>query len=191
MVPGRTEAQTRDACFMAAEVADEAVVVHRQIPDPIIDFGARIDDTRGMVGEAGQRAAIFLALELFRVRAGFGVEELDGVVGAGEEQELAAVVEVDGGVVCSRWCFEEFGGAEGVDDFGDFGCWGWRWRWWFGAHLGYFFLLYSWGETRLRMADRMCPRCSTGKLKFHASAKSLLLGLSKTTDGICSLEVCH
>ncbi|KAK3691513.1 hypothetical protein LTR37_018651, partial [Vermiconidia calcicola] len=43
------------------------------------------------------------------VRTGFGVEDLDGVVGAAEEEEFAAAVEVDGSVVTA-------GGGFGVED---------------------------------------------------------------------------
>lgn len=104
---------------MALEVADKAVVVHTQVSDAMVHFSRGVDDVGGVVREAGQGVSVFLRLQLFRMRAGFGVVELNGVIGAGEEGELAAVVKVDGGV--GGWRFELFGGAEGLDDVLDLG----------------------------------------------------------------------
>ena len=104
---------------MAAEVADEAVVVHAEVSDAIVHFGAGVDDARVVVGEASERIAVFLALQFFGMRAGFGVEELDCIVCACENNEFAAVIKVDGGVVSARWCFEEARCAIGADYIGD------------------------------------------------------------------------
>lgn len=52
------------------------------------------------------------------MRAGFGVEELDCVICPTEEEELAAIIEVNGGVVCAWWCFEEACWSEGGDHLG-------------------------------------------------------------------------
>lgn len=75
-----------------------------------------------MVSESRQRTAIFLTFEFFCVRAGFGVEELHRVICSTEEHELAAVVEVDGGVVRRGRGFEEACWAEGRYYVGDFCC---------------------------------------------------------------------
>lgn len=74
--------QARDATLVALEVANEGVVVHGEIADVIVVLGGGVDDGGTVVGEAGQSAAIFLRLELFRVLAGLDVEQLHRVVGA-------------------------------------------------------------------------------------------------------------
>lgn len=74
---------------MAPEITDVAVVVGGEVADPVVDFGRGVDEGLGVVCEACERAAIFLRLELFGVCAGFGVVELEGVICAGEEEELA------------------------------------------------------------------------------------------------------
>lgn len=101
LVIPRTHTQTRHPPRMSAEIPNEGVVVHAQISDSIVYFGAGVNDGGGVVGELGQGRAIFLALHFFGVRAGFGVVELDGVVAAGEEEEFPGIVEVDGGVFCA------------------------------------------------------------------------------------------
>lgn len=85
---------------MAFEVSDEGVVVHGEVANAIVDFGRGVEDRGGVVCESREGGTVFMRFQLFRMRAGFCVEELDRVVGAGEEDELAAVVEVDRGVGC-------------------------------------------------------------------------------------------
>lgn len=91
---------------MAFEVADVAIVVGREITDAMVDFGGGIDDGIGVVGEAGQGAAILLRLQLFCVGAFFCVIELECVIGASEKNQGAGSVEVKGCVVQAR-SFEE------------------------------------------------------------------------------------
>lgn len=45
---------------MAFEVAEEGVIVGREVADGIVDHGRRVDDGLGMVREAGEVGAIFL-----------------------------------------------------------------------------------------------------------------------------------
>lgn len=59
-----------------------------------------------MVGKAGEVAAVLLREEGFEVFAFFGIVELEGVIGAGGEEEFARVVEVEGGDCSLR--FGEF-----------------------------------------------------------------------------------
>ena len=51
------------------------------------------------MSEAGQGSAVFLRLELFGVSASLCVVNVESVVGAGEEQQLARRVEIERGVV--------------------------------------------------------------------------------------------
>lgn len=71
----------------------------------IVLFRARVDDGGGVVREAGEVGAVFLAHESFDVLAFFGIVEEEGVVGAGGQAELAGVVEVEG-------CYRGFGFGE-------------------------------------------------------------------------------
>lgn len=119
VIGARRERKGGHAIFVALEVANEAVVVHAQVSNAMVNFGRGVDDVGGVVSEAGQGVSVFLRLQLFRMRAGLSVVELNRVIGAGEEGELAAVVEVDGGVGGGR--FELFGWAEGLDDILDLG----------------------------------------------------------------------
>lgn len=96
---------------MPAEIANVAVVVGGEVADPIIDLGRGVDEGLRMVRKASERAAVLLRLELFGVRAGFGVVELEGVIGAGEEEQLARVVVVDRGVL-EAGCLEELEGED-------------------------------------------------------------------------------
>lgn len=84
---------------MPAEVADIRVVVGGEVPDAVVELGAGVDDTLGIVRESRQGAAVFLRLELLGVGAGFGIVDLERVVGAREEEEFARRVKVEGNVV--------------------------------------------------------------------------------------------
>ncbi len=81
---------------MAFEVAEELVVVGGEVADGIVDFCGGVEDGLGMVGKAGEVAAVLLREEGFEVFAFFGIVELEGVIGAGGEEEFARVVEVEG-----------------------------------------------------------------------------------------------
>lgn len=107
VVAARRQTQTRHAIRVSSEIAYEAVIVHGQVPYAIVDFCAGVDDGSGVVREACEGAAVLLTLQLFRMRTSFRVEELDGVVGPTEEEELPAVVEIDRGVVRALRGFEE------------------------------------------------------------------------------------
>ncbi len=95
-VGGGAEAERGDGLRVAAEVAQEGVVVRGEVADAVVLFGARVDDGGGVVGEAGEVDAVFLAHERFDVLAFFGVVEEEGVVGAGGQAEFARVVKVEG-----------------------------------------------------------------------------------------------
>lgn len=82
------------------EVAEELVVMGGEIADGVVDFGGGVQDGLGVVGEAGEVAAVFLGKEGFEVFAFFGVVELEGVIGAGGQEEFACVVEVEGCDCC-------------------------------------------------------------------------------------------
>ena len=84
---------------MAAEVAQEGIVVGGEVADAVVFFGAGVDDGAGVVGEAGEVGAVFLAEQGLNGFAFFGVVEEEGIDGGGSEQELACVVEVEGGYV--------------------------------------------------------------------------------------------
>ena len=68
---------------MAAEVAQERVVVGGEVANAIVFFGAGVDDGGGVVGEAREVDTVFLAHESFYALAFFGIVEKEGVVGAG------------------------------------------------------------------------------------------------------------
>ena len=68
---------------MPAEVAQECIVVRREVADAVVFFCAGVDDGCGMVGETGEVGAVFLAHEGFYIFAFFSVVEQEGVVGAG------------------------------------------------------------------------------------------------------------
>ncbi len=87
---------------MAFEVADEGVVVHRQVSDAIVHLCARVDNGGGVVSKASECRTIFLTLQFFCVLSSFCVEELYRVIAAGEQEEFASVVKVDARVVVSR-----------------------------------------------------------------------------------------
>ena len=80
---------------MATEIAQEGVVVRREVAYAVVLFSARVDDGSGVVREAGEVDAVFLAHERFYVLAFFGVVEEQGVVGAGGQAEFARVVKVE------------------------------------------------------------------------------------------------
>ena len=102
----RTKAQRRHGLRMSPEIAQEGIIVRGEVADAIVLFGARVDDGRGVVREAGEVGAVFLAHERLYVLALFGVVEQEGVVGAGGQAEFARVVEVEG---CDRgFGFGEF-----------------------------------------------------------------------------------
>ena len=57
--------------------------MRREVADAVVFFCAGVDDGCGMVREAGEVGAVFLAHERFHIFAFFGVVEQEGVVGAG------------------------------------------------------------------------------------------------------------
>jgi hypothetical protein len=60
-----------------------------------VDLGAGVYDCLGMVGEFGQMDAVFLRLQLFRMFPLLAVVHLESIVIAGDDGELARVVEVE------------------------------------------------------------------------------------------------
>ena len=66
-----------------------------EVADTVVLFGTRVDDGSGMVREAGEVGAVFLAHERFDIFAFFGIVEEEGVVGAGGQAEFARVVEIE------------------------------------------------------------------------------------------------
>ena len=90
---------------MPAEVAQEGVVMRGEVADAVVFFGAGVDDGGGVVGEAGEMDAVFLAHERLDVLAFLGVVEEEGVVRAGGQAEFARVVKVEG-------CYRGFGLGE-------------------------------------------------------------------------------
>ena len=101
----RAEAQRRHGLRVAPEVAQEGVVVGGEVADAVVLLGARVDDGGGMVREAREVGAVFLAHEHLDVLAFLGVVEEEGVVGAGGQAEFARVVKVEG-------CHRGFGFGE-------------------------------------------------------------------------------
>ena len=81
---------------MAAEVAQKGVIVRGEVADAVVFFCAGVDDGGGVVGEAGEVGAVFLAHEGFYVFAFFGIVEEERVIGAGGQAELARIVKVEG-----------------------------------------------------------------------------------------------
>lgn len=81
---------------MSPEIAQKGIVVGGEVAYAIVLFRTRVDDGGGMVREAGEVGAVFLAHERFYVLAFFGVVEEEGVIGAGGQAEFAGVVEVEG-----------------------------------------------------------------------------------------------
>lgn len=69
----RAQAQRRHGLGVAPEVAQEGVVVRGEVADAVVLFRARVDDGRGVVREAGEVGAVFLAHERLDVPAFFGV----------------------------------------------------------------------------------------------------------------------
>lgn len=90
---------------MSAEIAQECIVVRREVAYTVVLFRTRVDDGSGMVREAGEVGAVFLAHERFYVFSFFGIVEEEGIVGAGGQAEFARVVKVEG-------CYGGFGFGE-------------------------------------------------------------------------------
>ena len=67
-----------------------------EVADSVVGFGGCEDYVGAVVGEAGEVGAVFLGGERLDVFAFFGVVELEGVVCAGCDEEVAGVVEVEG-----------------------------------------------------------------------------------------------
>ena len=65
-----------------------------KVADTVVGFGSCEDDIRMMVGEARKVGAILLRWHRLYVFAFFGVVELEGVVGAGRDKQLALVVKI-------------------------------------------------------------------------------------------------
>lgn len=120
-----THGQRGDTLGMTFEVANVTVVMGGEVADAIVDLCRGVDDGVGMVGEASQGTAILLGLELFCMGTGFGVVDLERVIGPGEEEELARGVKVEGSAMDARG-FEELQragvrtmvGRSGVRTFG-------------------------------------------------------------------------
>lgn len=81
---------------MAGEVVEKFGLVSIEVADAVVCLSGCVDDVGGMMGEAGEVSSIFLRGDAFNVFAFFGVVKLEGIVGASCDQELAAVVEVEG-----------------------------------------------------------------------------------------------
>lgn len=81
---------------MAAEIAQEGIVVRGEVAYAVVLFRARVDDGGGMVREAGEVDTVFLAHKRLYVFALFGVVEEKGVVGAGGQAKFTRVVKVEG-----------------------------------------------------------------------------------------------
>ena len=95
-VGGWAEGEGGDFVGVALEVAQELVVMGGEIADAVVDFGARVDDGGGVVGEAREMDPVLLREEFFDMPALFGIVQLDGVVVARGKHEFARVVEVQG-----------------------------------------------------------------------------------------------
>ena len=93
----RAELDRGDGVGVAAEVAGEGVVVGGEEADGVVDLCAGVYDVLGMVGEAGQMDAVLLALELLGVLAQGGVVDVQRLVVAGHDGQVARVVEVERG----------------------------------------------------------------------------------------------
>ena len=98
-VGARVQGDGGDGGGVAAEVAQEGVVVGGEVADAVVFFCAGVDDGAGVVGEAGEVGAVFLAEEGLDGFAFLGVVEEEGVDGGGGEEEFARVVEVERGDV--------------------------------------------------------------------------------------------
>ena len=70
-----TKTQRRHGLGVASEVAQKGIVVRGEVADAIVLFRTRVDDGGGVVREAGEVGAVFLAHERFYVLAFFGVVE--------------------------------------------------------------------------------------------------------------------
>ena len=101
----RTKAQRGHGLRVAPEVTEEGIVVGREVAYTIVLFRTRVDDGGGMVREAREMGAVFLAHERFYVFAFFGVVEEERVIGAGGQAEFPRVVKVEG-------CYGGFGFGE-------------------------------------------------------------------------------
>ena len=77
----------------------------REVAYTIVLFRTRVDDGSGMVREAGEVGAVFLAHERFYILAFFCIIQEEGIIGAGGQAEFARVVEVEG-------CYGGFGLGE-------------------------------------------------------------------------------
>ena len=100
-----------DGAFVAFKVADERVVVCREVSncicpgsaptwrmragEPTVLLGAGIDDARARVGELGQFHTVLLAQQALVVAAVLDVVDLDRLVALRRHAQLARVVEVD------------------------------------------------------------------------------------------------
>jgi hypothetical protein len=77
--------------------------VRGEVADCVVDFGARVYDALCMVREAREMHAIFLRLELFGMFTFLTVVNLQRVVVARYNGELAGVIEVEGGDGGGAW----------------------------------------------------------------------------------------
>lgn len=93
------ELERGDLVGVALEVANVRVVVGGEVADVVVEFGRGVDDRLRVVGEAGKGGAVLLRLEFLCVGAGLCVVDVQSVVGAGKEEQLAGRVEVERGVV--------------------------------------------------------------------------------------------
>lgn len=89
--------QGGDWLGVAGEVVEEFGFVGVEVTDTVVGFGRCVDDVGGVVGEAGEVGTVFFGRDPFHEFALFGVEELEAVVGRGCDEELASVIEVEGG----------------------------------------------------------------------------------------------
>ena len=82
---------------MAFEVAQVLVVVRGEVADCVVGFGGGVDYGLAVVREAREVAAVFFGEERLFGAPFAAVVELQGFVGEGGEEEVACVVEGEGG----------------------------------------------------------------------------------------------
>lgn len=81
---------------MALEVAYVAVIMSGEVSDSIVTLRTGVYDRLRIMGEASKMTAVFLRKKRFVVCTVASRVELEGVIGASSDQELALVIEVEG-----------------------------------------------------------------------------------------------
>ena len=80
---------------MALKVPYVAVIMGAEIPNGVFAFGTSIDNSLGVMGEPGEMAPVFLGQQSLLVGAVASRVELEGVIRASSNQELAFVIKVE------------------------------------------------------------------------------------------------